>query len=198
MCRLALAGITYSQINSGVYGLILQEVGGDRRLPIVIGNAEAHSIECKLQAIITPRPLTHDLMVNILRAFGLKLEKVIIKRLDSGVYAADLNLMLDDRCIVIDARSSDAVALAIRVGAPIYASSKLLDEVGIRKKQPTSSAKQQKPVAKKADYSANTLPQLQSMLTDAVENERYEDAAEIKREIQSRQKKETDELTDLL
>lgn len=206
MRRLVLAGITYNQLNAGVYGLILQEVGGERRIPIVIGNAEAHSIECKLQEIITPRPLTHDLMTNIFRAFGLKLEKVYIKRLDSGVYAADLHLSLDDRSIIIDARSSDAVALAIRVGAPIFTSTKLLDEVGIRKKTTTSASKPKtvaaNPTAPKntapINYSGKTLSQLNAMLADAVENERYEEAAQINREIQSRRNKETDGLKDLL
>ncbi len=117
--RLELVGITYNQIESGVYALILQQVGGTRRIPIIIGFPEAQAIECKLQEVATPRPLTHDTMVATLATFGISLQEVEIHKLPNGVFAA--NLLFSDGINerIVDSRSSDAVALAIRVGAPI-------------------------------------------------------------------------------
>jgi len=188
--ELMLAGITYHQMNAGAFVLVLQEVKGDRRLPIVIGTNEAQSIECKLLEIITPRPLTHDLMVNIFRAFGLQLKYVVIRRMESGVYAADLHLRLEQRSIVIDARSSDAVAIAIRMGVPIYTTAALLDEAGVRRGAESDVRPLAKYVApagasdlpRKSVATLDSLPaaRLQEMLDKAVEEERYEEAAEIK------------------
>ena len=89
-CRLELIGITYNQIESGVYAVILQEADGTRRIPIIIGYPEAQSIECKLQEVVTPRPLTHDLMANMLNEFGVTLLEVNINKLPNGVFAAEL------------------------------------------------------------------------------------------------------------
>ncbi|MDE6812097.1 MAG: bifunctional nuclease family protein [Muribaculaceae bacterium] len=131
--RLRLIGITYNQIESGVYAVILEEVDGERRLPIVIGYAEAQAIECKLQEVKTPRPLTHDLMKSILDSFSLNLHAIEIYKLPNGVFAADL-LIEDSNGNLrrIDSRSSDALALAIRYDAPIFTSSEVLDESGFR------------------------------------------------------------------
>ena len=89
-CKLNMVGITYSQIERGVYAMILEQEGTNRRLPIVIGTSEAQSIECCLQNIKTPRPLTHDLMVSCLANFGVTVEEVYIRRLPTGVFTADL------------------------------------------------------------------------------------------------------------
>lgn len=131
--RLKLIGITYNQIESGVYAVILEEVNGDRRIPIVIGYAEAQAIECKLQEVKTPRPLTHDLMKSILDTFSLRLQAVEIYKLPNGVFAANLIIEGPDGDLQhIDSRSSDALALAIRADAPIYTSSEVLEEAGFR------------------------------------------------------------------
>ncbi len=129
--QLKLIGITYNQIESGVYALILEEVGGKRRIPIVIGYPEAQAIECKLQEIRTPRPLTHDLMKGMMESFGLILSCVDIYKLPSGVFAANLVMEgPDGELHKIDSRSSDAVALAIRCDAPIYTTADVLEESG--------------------------------------------------------------------
>lgn len=131
--RLKLIGITYNQIESGVYAVILEEVNGDRRIPIIIGYAEAQAIECKLQEVKTPRPLTHDLMKSILDNFDMKLTGVEIYKLPTGVFAANLIIeSADGNFKIIDARSSDALALAIRTNAPIYTSAEVLEEAGFR------------------------------------------------------------------
>lgn len=129
--ELRLIGITYNQIESGVYALILEEVDGRRRIPIIIGYPEAQSIECKLQEIVTPRPLTHDLMREILDEFSINLVCVEIYKLPNGVFAANLIMEAPDQSLrKIDARSSDAIAIAIRTNSPIYTSSEVLDEAG--------------------------------------------------------------------
>ena len=130
LVELKIVGITYNQIESGVYALILENVEGTRRIPIIIGAPEAQAIECKLQGVQVPRPLTHDLMIGTLEAFGIELTRVEIRRLPNGVFAADLYLTDGIRQNKVDSRSSDAVALAIRAGAPIFTSQEVLDETG--------------------------------------------------------------------
>ena len=179
---LTLVGVTYNQISSGVYALILQEVDGQRRLPIVIGASEAQSIECKLQEIIPPRPLTHDLTVNIMRAYGLGLKGIEIKRIDGGIFAADILLTDGSREISIDSRSSDAIALAIRMGAPIYTTEEVLSAVGIERRE-----KRMNPAVKKIKIRKTSQPssleELETMLAEAVEKENYEEAGRLKSEI---------------
>ncbi len=133
--QLRIVGITYNQIESGVYAVILEEVKGDRRIPIVIGYPEAQAIECRLQQINTPRPLTHDLLKTVLDTFNLRLACIEIHKLPSGVFAANLIMEgPDGELHKIDSRSSDALALAIRTGSPIFTDSEVLDECGFRPK----------------------------------------------------------------
>ena len=193
--RLELIGITYNQIESGVYALILQQVGTNRRIPIIIGFPEAQAIECKLQEIKTPRPLTHDIMVNALKEFGIGLEYVMIRRLPNGVFAADLHLSDGNNQHVVDARSSDAVALAIRVNAPIYTTEDVIKEASFdpseRKKSnpsPRSKNSIDVKIARPGSLETMTMEQLSQAMNKASENEDYEEAARIKAEINRRNK----------
>lgn len=200
--RLEIIGITYNQIEKGVYALILQEVNGKRRLPIAIGTAEAQSIECKLQEIITPRPLTHDLMANVFRAFGIGLTSVVIKQLPGGIFAADLIMTDGERRIEIDSRSSDAIALALRMNVPILTTNELLDSVGFvrergNKYEDSSAATDgvrrfSSPglMSSSEDSQLSSVPvdQLESMLAQASADEEYELAAQIKKELDKRKK----------
>ncbi|MDE5552534.1 MAG: bifunctional nuclease family protein, partial [Muribaculaceae bacterium] len=146
--ELKLIGITYNQIESGVYALILEEVNGARRIPIIIGYPEAQSIECKLQNIKTPRPLTHDLLRVIMESFELTLLCVDIHKLDNGVFAADLVMQdKDGNLRHIDARSSDAIALAIRTGSPIYTDAEVLEESGFLPRTESNSVVEKEDVA---------------------------------------------------
>lgn len=185
---LTLVGITYNQIESGVYALILQEDDGQRRLPIIIGASEAQSIECKLQEIIPPRPLTHDLTVNIMRAYGLELKAIEIKRIEGGIFAADLFLTDGQRELVIDSRSSDAIALAIRMGCPIYTTEQVLAAVGIERRGEPASKKRGSSRPTESSLTSLSLRRLEEMLGDAVDKERYEEAARLKIEIDKRKK----------
>lgn len=190
---LELIGITYNQVESGVYALILQEEDGERRLPIVIGYPEAQAIECKLQNVQTPRPLTHDLFLNTLAQFGLELLEVRINRLPNGIFAADMVWQgADGRIEEVDARSSDAISMAIRAGAPIFTSEKVLSEAGFtpgdkdRKQRDDSKSGNTKKVYSESPLTSQTTEALTKALAKAVENEDYEKAGEIKKELDKR------------
>jgi len=200
--KLKLVGITYNQIESGVYAVILQQEGGTRRIPIIIGFPEAQAIECKLQEVVTPRPLTHDLMVNVMTSFGVSLHEVNIYKLPNGVFAAELVLSDGNGIHVVDSRSSDAIALAIRVGAPIYTSIEVLDEAGFEpgdssKRRTISQESARKPVKEEqptasisSDMNTKSIRQLKEEMQKAAESENYEEAARIKAEIDRRVKGE--------
>ena len=195
--KLELIGITYNQIESGVYALILQQVGTTRRIPIIIGFPEAQAIECKLQEIKTPRPLTHDTMITALDSFGIKLQKVMIKKQENGVFTADLYFSDGVNERIVDARSSDAVALAIRVNAPIYTSETILLESGFDASERSNLRRTERYVPQKRNvikeknlsnnFSNMTLQQLNDAMLKASESENYEEAARIKMEIDRRQ-----------
>lgn len=196
--KLDLLGITYNQIESGVYAVILEDAESKRRIPIIIGTAEAQSIECKLQNVITPRPLTHDLMVNVMRAYGLQLEEVQLYRMPNGVFAADLLLNDGNRELKIDSRSSDAIALAIRYGAPIYTDAKTIEEAGFdpgKKSQSQFMSEESQLEERPKEEQKKSLAQLsvealESEMKLAVDDERYEDAAKIKEELERRKNPE--------
>lgn len=191
--ELKLIGITYNQIESGVYALILEDSVMERRLAIVIGYPEAQSIECRLQNIITPRPLAHDLLANLMTALNARLVRVDIHKLASGPYAGKLTIenMLGEN-FTIDSRSSDAIALAIRVGAPIFTNRQLLEKEGYTPKIINSDKNKassiQIRVSKKGGNPYKDLSdiELHQLLADYVANENYEAAAEIKRELSRR------------
>ncbi|MDE6295403.1 MAG: bifunctional nuclease family protein [Muribaculaceae bacterium] len=186
--ELKLIGITYNQIESGVYALILEEVNGARRIPIIIGYPEAQSIECKLQNIKTPRPLTHDLLRVIMESFELTLLCVDIHKLDNGVFAADLVMQdKDGNLRHIDARSSDAIALAIRTGSPIYTDAEVLEESGFLPRTESNSVVEKEDVAQN-DAGHDSNPENMSYYSDAeiaemiarlAAEEKYEEAARL-------------------
>lgn len=194
-CRLELIGITYQQVESNVFALILQQVGTNRRIPIFIGYSEAQAIECKLQNVETPRPLTHDTMLNSLKAFGVSLKEVVIRQLPNGVFAA--NLVLSDGFTekTVDSRSSDAVALAVRVDAPIYTTEEVLRKVGFDNSTNVSGTPGAVATAAVSSDSQTLIKQrldtmsisdLEAAMQAAVDSENYEEAAKIKAEIEKR------------
>lgn len=191
---LEVLGITYNQIESGVYAVILKEAGGDRRIPIVIGYPEAQAIECKLQEIVTPRPLTHDMMLEMMDKFGIRIEEVYIHRLPSGVFAADVFMVKGRSRYVIDSRSSDAIALALRAHAPIYTTADVLDEAGFapeESKMPANKADfgmKSKDMPKRTADPSKTIEKLNKEMEQAAAEERYEEAAKLKAKIEDLKK----------
>lgn len=194
--RLEIIGITFNQIETGVYALILQAEGTNRRLPIIIGTPEAQAIECRLQNVPTPRPLAHDVMAMTLSEFGIELKEVEIRKLDNGIFAAWLVLTDGIREHRIDSRSSDAVALAVRMDAPLYASEELLAEAGFEsvpdKKDSEAAASEGSSTndQKTIPLESCSSDELNRLMQRAVEREDYETAAEIKRELDRRQEGE--------
>lgn len=201
LVKLKVVGITYNQIENGMYALILEEEEGTMRMPIIIGYNEAQSIECLLQKIATPRPLTHEFTTRILSAFNILIDRIVIKLLANGIFAADVTLKRDEESHTIDARSSDAIALAMRTDAPIYISREVLNQCGVRKDSvghtgnrfiPNQSIPVRQAVERVKRPLANPLADvsdldLEIMMQKAVEDENYEKADEIKKEIDRRQ-----------
>lgn len=200
LVRLKIVGITYNQIENGMYAMVLEDEDSILRLPIIIGYNEAQSIECLLQKIKTPRPLTHEFTSEILESFGIDIDSVVIKQLDNGIFTADVTLKKGEERHVLDARSSDAIALAMRAKAPVYTSRTLLERCGIEKESLTSrsmnaSPRQSIPVRQAIErvknpdanrYEEVSVEKLHAMMEQAVKDEDYEKAGDIKLEIERR------------
>ncbi len=128
--RLRVMGISYSQLQNGAYALILEQIDGPYRIPVVIGAAEAQSIALRMESITPPRPMTHDLFVSFAHAFGVKLREVFIYKFEDGIFSSELTFTDGDRTVVIDSRTSDAIAIAMRTNAPIFTTREILLETG--------------------------------------------------------------------
>lgn len=190
--RVDILGLSTSSISSGAYALILQEVDGEqRRLPIVIGAFEAQAIAMELEGIKPPRPQTHDLLKSILEAFAVNVQEVVIHDLQDGTFYA--NIILDDGTI-IDARPSDAIALAVRTHAPIYVLESVLEEAGFLPEMDEDLEEDEdeadfeeystRPQAyEREDQPLSELERLQRRLQKAIEEEDYELAAKIRDQI---------------
>lgn len=187
--------MSYSQSQSGAYALILGETDGKRRLPIIIGGFEAQAIAIELERMKPSRPLTHDLFKRFADTFGVEIQEVVINKFIEGVFHAELVCLDGQKEYRIDARTSDAVALALRFHCPIYTDEKIMSAAGIivdEKKPKQSKAKE--PVKEKEVPADNplgvySLVELNEMLQKAVEKEEYEEASRIRDEIARRRKK---------
>ena len=198
LIRLNIKGISYSQTQSGAYALILSEENGKRKLPIVIGAFEAQSIAIALEKDIRPpRPLTHDLFKNFSDRFSIIVKQVIIHKLVDGVFYSSLICENNDKEEIIDARTSDAIALALRFSAPIFTYKNILEKAGVKLNIDLENQKSEDliddevPNEKSEDFSKNTfnklsLTELKNLLKKAVDDENYEVAAKIRDEISKR------------
>lgn len=181
--KLNVLGITSSQIQAGAYALVLSEEGGAYRIPVIVGVAEAQSIAVKLENVRPPRPLSHDLIVSLTHAFGIGLEEVFIYKFVNGVFLSELHFGDDDRKVVIDSRTSDAIALAMRTGAPIYTTREILKKAGFVSEKGEVKVAPVDSELKEIDLKKFAVEELEKMLSKCVEREEYERAAEIKRII---------------
>lgn len=204
LIRLNIKGISYSQTQSGAYALILSEENGERKLPIVIGAFEAQSIAIALEKDIRPpRPLTHDLFKNFSDRYDITVKQVVIHKLVDGVFYASLICERDGIEEIIDARTSDAIALALRFSAPIFTYKNILEKAGvILKINPEKDAEktddsfvfENEIVEKQEEIEAVSdetfknlsLSDLKDLLKKAVQDEDYEVAAKIRDEISKR------------
>jgi len=205
LVKLSIKGISYSQTQNGAYALILNEVDGDRKLPIVIGAFEAQSIAIALEKEIKPpRPLTHDLFKNFADRFDIVVKQVIIHKLVDGVFYSSIICERDKIEEIIDARTSDAIALALRFNAPIFTYKNILDKAGIYlKSNPLELDKNSQEIDDVLSnpetfgleesnqsggiYTKNSMSELTELLDTAVEHEDYEKAAKIRDEISKRE-----------
>ena len=181
--KLNVLGITSSQIQAGAYALVLSEEGGAYRIPVIVGVADAQSIAVKLENVRPPRPLSHDLIVSLTHAFGIGLEEVFIYKFENGVFLSELHFGDDDRKVVIDSRTSDAIALAMRTGAPIYTTREILKKAGFVSEKGEVKVAPVDSELKEIDLKKFAVEELEKMLSKCVEREEYERAAEIKRII---------------
>jgi uncharacterized protein len=193
--RLNILGLSVSQSQSGAYALVLAEENGDRRIPIIIGPIEAQSIAIQLEGLKPPRPLTHDLFKHLASAFEIEVSEVVIYKLEEGIFYSELICTRGDKQIIIDSRTSDAVALSLRFNCPIYTTEEILERAGIviefenehgqeEWRQPMSD----EPGKGKYEYEKYTAAELTQMLNNAVHAEDYEKASAIRDEINRRKK----------
>ena len=191
--NLEIIGLTYSESSTGAYVLVLGDKNSRRRLPIVIGSAEAESIAVGIEKHKNGRPHTHDLFLRFAHEFGVQIMEVVINRFRDGVYYSMLVCKQGDDLTMVDARPSDAIAIAVRVGCEIYAYESVMEEAGIimdDMDEPTEDgAKDDNKINKvqnEPDLELLTLNELEGLLQMAIDDEDYQKAAQIRDEIKSR------------
>lgn len=192
--RLKVLGLSYNQLQSGAFALILAEDGGPRRIPVVIGAPEAQSIAIRIEGVRPPRPITHDLFVSFAQAFGVRLREMYIYRFDDGIFYSELTFTDGERQVVLDARTSDAVAIVMRTGAPIYTTPEILEQTGFIIEEAEHSDDIDDDSAPADELPEGPRPEnlaveeLQKMLDRAIEEENYEEAARLNEIIKNKQK----------
>ena len=184
LIRLTIDRISYSQNTNGAYALLLNEKGGERKLPIVIGGFEAQSIAVALEKEIKPpRPLTHDLFKNFSDCFEINLKQVIIHKIVDGVFFSSLICVRDKIEEIIDSRTSDAIALAIRFNSPIFTYESVLETAGIVLKPNTKKSVIKSSKPENLEFNKMSKNQIKKAIEIAVKNEDYELAAKLRDEI---------------
>ncbi|CDA85138.1 bifunctional nuclease family protein [uncultured Bacteroides sp.] len=190
--ELQVINITNSQAQIGAFAMLLGEVDGERQLPIIIGPAEAQATALYLKGVKTPRPLTHDLFTTSLTVLGASLIRVLIYKAKDGIFYSYIYLKKDEEIIRIDARTSDAVALAVRADCPILIYESLLEQECLRmsaeKRNRSEETEDDEESEEEHSSSAPTSLSLEEELQQAIKDENYELAAQIRDQINSRNK----------
>lgn len=196
MVKLTVLGISYSQTQSGAYALVLSEENGSRRIPIIIGGFEAQAIAIQLEGLTPPRPLTHDLFVNFSKAYDIQIVDVQIYKLEEGVFFSKLHCKKEEKEMYIDSRTSDAVALALRFGCPIFTTEDIVEKAGISLEieeidEDNKGDKSNESTTESTNSFADqlkrmSLSDLKKLLEETVQNEDYEKASKIRDEINNR------------
>jgi bifunctional DNase/RNase len=190
--ELQIADIAPSGSTSGAYAMVLAEVDGNRRLPIVIGGAEAQAIAIELEKMTPSRPLTHDLFRSLAHAFAIEIDEVLIYNLVEGIFFAKVVASLDGKRVEIDARTSDAVAIAVRFNCSIFAYEFILEQAGVSSEEAAEHLEMEDPdidleeITAHTDASSLALDELQRQLDQAIEHEEYERATKLRDEINKR------------
>ncbi len=183
--KLKVLWISDSQLQSGAYALILAQVDGPYRIPVVIGAPEAQSIAIRLEGIIPPRPMTHDLFVSFAHAFGVQLKEVFIYKFEDGIFSSELTFTNGDRQVVLDSRTSDAIAIAMRTKAAIYTTREIIEETGfVMENENEVSTHDDTDISE--DFIEGprlenyAVEELERTLEKLIEQEDYEEAARVK------------------
>lgn len=194
--KLEIVGLSFSQTQSGAYALVLGEEGGNRRLPIIIGGFEAQAIAVELENMTPTRPLTHDLFKNFALAYKIDILEIIIYNLKEGVFYSKLICSDGSNEVEIDARTSDAIAMAVRFNCPIYTYEFILSQAGVamddenlpieEPKEKTKSKEKKKSIA--AEFGSQSEEELKESLMKAIDDEAYELASKIRDELNKRKK----------
>ncbi|MCM1076112.1 MAG: DUF151 domain-containing protein [Bacteroides sp.] len=184
--RLKVMGLSYSQLQAGAYALILAQVGGPFRIPVVIGAAEAQSIALKMESITPPRPMTHDIFVSFAHAFGVKLLEVFIYKFEDGIFSSEMTFSDGERTVTLDSRTSDAIAIAMRTGAPIFTTPEILNETGFEMEVKEESHEEDTEAEIERELNSNeprlenyAIEELEKTLNKLIEREEYEEAAKV-------------------
>lgn len=191
--ELEIVALSHSITQTHSYAVVLGEMNGLRRLPIVIGGFEAQAIAVALEHMQPSRPLTHDLMKNFMNAFGVELQEIVISDLQEGIFYSKLVCYTEHDTVEIDSRTSDALALAVRFGCPIYTYEHILDNAGILMEDGGRGSKAEAVGAEEStndpsreDLSSMSLEELQVLLNDVLEHEDYIRAIAIRDEMNKR------------
>ncbi len=195
--KLVIMGISYNPVRSGAFALLLADEEGERRIPILIGASEAQAIGIKMQGVIPPRPMTHDLFCSLGQAFGIQLEEVFIYRFEDGIFSSEMTFRdREGKEAVLDARTSDAVAIAVRIGAPIYTTSEILERAGLSLEECITEDLNKDPEdrtrrdtqSEPQDPDEMSDEQLEALLEQLTRDEKYEEAARINSILRQRRK----------
>ena len=193
--QLEIVGLSYSHTQTGAYALVLGEAGGKRRLPIIIGGFEAQAIAIELEKMTPSRPLTHDLFKSFAQNFNISVSEIIIYNLVEGIFYSKIVCSASDGKVVeIDARTSDAIALAVRFSCPVHTYEFILAQAGILLDE-TMLTSPEEPLVEtekteegKEDYIKKSTEELKQLLDTAIKNEAYEKASKIRDELNNRKK----------
>ncbi len=188
--KLEIAGLSYSQTQSGAYALVLIESGGKRQLPIIIGGFEAQAIAIELEKMTPTRPLTHDLFKSFASSFSIDVNEILIYNLSEGIFYAKIVCERDGVVAEIDARTSDAIAIGVRFNCPIFTFESILSSAGSLMDEDDNMIEKeisgQNEISSKDNLSSSSKEELESQLNNAIENEDYELASKIRDEINKR------------
>lgn len=190
--ELEIVALSHSITQTQSYAVVLGEINGLRRLPIVIGGFEAQAIAVALERMSPSRPLTHDLMKNFMTAFNVNMHEIVINDLQEGIFYSKLVCSSENDTVEIDSRTSDALALAVRFGCPIYTYDNILDQAGVmmdeenNPKQEMSANIPANSIGKNDSLRTMSLEELNTLLTEVLESEDYIRAIAIRDEIKSR------------
>jgi bifunctional DNase/RNase len=188
--KLEIAGLSYSQTQSGAYALVLIESGGKRQLPIIIGGFEAQAIAIELEKMTPTRPLTHDLFKSFATSFSIDVNEIVIYNLSEGIFYSKIICERDGVVAEIDARTSDAIAIGVRFNCPIYTFESILSSAGSLMDDEDNLVEkelsEENETSSEEELSSSSKEELEAQLNNAIENEDYELASKIRDEINTR------------